>query len=265
MAAKLRRGALFAACLSLLAGCSFGTFPDPNDPKDVAPAEQADVFHRNMQLAADELDRRVQTGEITDGQRLDMLAQLADKDLSEGDPDRCAAKDAWIYADLMITAHRYADAIPLLKRAIDWATEVKNDDRRVNDSFRLARCYAETGKVPDALDLAQKVIDSHPGDPGPVLPSVLLQITPSARGKGHDGQLAKVLEEAIHEHMRMIVNPNSQAGKAFLVARPFLIRRAWSTIEELYDQSGEHDKALAAEKREIEMLKSLEPKPSVQV
>ena len=109
------------------------------------------------------------------------------------------------------------------------------------------------------------MIATHPGDPGPVLPTVLLQITPAVRGKGDDERLAKILEEAIHEHLRMVVNPNLDAGKAFLQARPFLIHKAWTTIEDLYDQSGHHDEAIAAQSREIEMMKTITPKPPVQV
>ena len=239
------------------AGCRPNQIPDPNNPKNVPSEQVAKLLRQQIQSSADDLNQRVGTGEISDQKRKDLLAKLAGKLLSEGDPAHCAPEDAWIYADLMLTEHHYSEAIPMLKKAIQYATSVNNDDRRVNDSLRLARALAETGKIGPALDLTQSVIDSKPKDPNPVLTSVLLEITPVAQGKGHDEQLAKLLEEAIHEHLRVKVDPTSYPGKMFLAARTFHIKHAWDTIVSLLKGSGHPDQAAAAAAREASMMREL--------
>jgi len=251
------RNLLIGLVLIGLAGCQEKQLPDPNDPHDVPAVKQADVLQTNIQRMADSMNDRVLHNQITDQQRLDYLSDEARRLLAMGDPDHSAPKDAWIYANLYITCGEFGKAIPLLREAIQYAQSVHNDDRRVNDSFRLARALAETGKVEDALNTAQSVIDSNPSDPGPVLPSVLLQITPSAEGKGHDAQLAHLLEEAIHEHLRMKVDSTTIAGQAFLIAKPHLIWKAWEKIETLLQNSGHPDQAAAARLRAKQMMQTL--------
>src|SRR5262249_14498358 len=114
-----------------------------------------------------------------------------------------------------------------------------------------------TGQVGPALDLCQSVIDSKPKDPGPVLPAVLLQITPVAFGKGHDEQLAHVLEESIQEHLKVQVDPNSVAGKLFLIARKHHIHNAWIKVVELLERAGKPQEAADAARQANQMLQSL--------
>ena len=195
--------------------------------------------------------------QITDQQRLDLLSKRAGELIAESDPKHSDPKDAWIYADLYITEKDFSDAIPLLKMAVDYATKAKDEDRRVNDSLRLARAEVETGRVSQGLDLAQLVIDSKPSDPGPLLPSVLYEITPVAEGKGHDEQLVKLLEEAIQAHMTMKVDPTSDAGKSFIFAKPHHIFRAWEKVVSLLNKSGHPDQAKAAAEHERKMMSDL--------
>jgi tetratricopeptide (TPR) repeat protein len=240
-----------------LTGCNFAPPPDPNDPKYASPKNLAPLLHTIIQEAADRLNERVVDGQITDKQRLDLLAQKAQELLSYGNPQNCQPRDAWIYADLLLTANRFQDAIPVLQKAVDYATKTGNDDRRVNDSLRLARALAQTGQIQQSLDLCQSVIESHPKDPGPILPAVLLQITPVAFGKGHDEQLAHVLEESIQEHLKVQVDPKSVAGKLFLIARKHHIRNAWIKVVELLEKSAHPKEAADAAQQANQMLRSL--------
>jgi tetratricopeptide (TPR) repeat protein len=249
----------------LVGGCKPIDLPDPNNPKNLTADGVAKLLHSEIQSTADDLNARVVSGQITDAQREALLAKRASELLKEGDPNHSPPQDDWIYADLYLTEDNFSAAIPLLKQGIDYAETVKDDDRRVNDSFRLARALAATGKIEPALDLAQKIIASKPSDPGPVLPSVLLQLTPLTEGKGHDDQLAKLLEESIHEHLLEKVDPTSEAGKAFLIARPFHIEHAWQKIIELLNKTGHPDQAAAAAVRENAMMKSLVGSPSAYV
>jgi tetratricopeptide (TPR) repeat protein len=216
------------------------------------------LLHETIRGAADSLNDRVVSGQISDRQRLDLLASKASELLSDGDPQHCRPEDAWIYGDLLMTAGRFKDAIPVLQKAVKYAASVHNDDRRVNDSLRLARALAETGQTEASLNLVQSVIDSGPKDPGPILPAVLLQITPVAQGKGDDYQLAKVLEEAIQEHLKEKVDPKSDAGRMFLIARIHHIRKAWFTIITLLKSSGHSAEADAAAQKATQMMQQLE-------
>jgi tetratricopeptide (TPR) repeat protein len=250
---------LLLAIGAICFGCRLSSPPDPNDPKNAPPDELAKTLRKNLQTAADDLNQRVIARQMSDAERNRLLAEKAKELLAQGDPKHCAPKDAWIYADLMLTEKDYADAIPLLKTAVKYAESVKDDDRRVNDSFRLARAMAQLGQIEPALTLAQSIISSKPADPGPVLPSVLLQLAPLTEGKGHDEQLAKLLEEAIHEHLREKVDPTSDAGKMFLAAKPYHIHRAWDKIVILLYNSGHPDQAKAAQAKEDAMMKTLAP------
>jgi tetratricopeptide (TPR) repeat protein len=262
-----RRSSVLLGAVSMLAmlggalGCQEKQVPDPNDPTDVPLAKRAAVLQLNIQRMSDAMNDRVVSGNITDQQRLDYISDEAQKLLAQGDPEHSTPQDAWIYANLYITCHEYAKAIPLLKKAIQYEASVGDDDRRVNDSLRLARSLAETGKTKEALDLVQSVIDSKPKDPGPVLPSVLLEITPVTEGKGHDPQLSHLLEEAIHEHLRMKVDPSTLAGKTFLFAKPHHIWNAWLKIESLDENSGHPDQAAAARERAKAMMQTLDSPP----
>jgi hypothetical protein len=254
--------AMLVASLVLLAGCSTRQLPNPNDLKNVPPDKLAAFLHQEIRTTSDMLDDRVQRSQISDDKRNELLAKRAEELLKEGDPDHSSPGDAWMYADLLMTDKQYKRAIPVLQEAVKNAEAVKNDDRRVNDSFRLARAYALTGQTAESLNLAQKIIDSKPTDPGPVLPSVLLQLTPATAGKGHDEQLAHLLEEAIQEHLRVKVDPQSEAGKMFLLARPHHIHNAWREIVALYKASGHPDEAAAAQKKEEAMITQLNGQPA---
>jgi len=257
----LRCALVVIPAMLLLAGCHTIQVPDPNDPMDASPAQLAGVLQLNIKQMADSLNDRVGSGpgQITDQQRLDFLSDEAKHLLSLGDPAHARPQDAWIYANLYITSDQFDKAIPLLKEAIAYAASVNDDDRRVNDSLRLARALAKTGHVAESLNLVQSVIDSKPKDPGPVLPSVLLEITPLTEGKGHDEQLAKLLEESIHEHLRVVVDPKTLPGQSFLMAKPHHIENAWYKIVTLLQSSGHPAQAKAAQVRSEQMMQTLQP------
>jgi hypothetical protein len=90
------------------------------------------------------------------------------------------------------------------------------------------------GQLPDAFKTARQAFNAAPEASAPILPAVLLEMVPAARGKGHDEELAELLEEAIGKHMATVVDPGTVAGVAFLAARPHHVRNAWRTIIEIY-------------------------------
>ena len=169
-------------------------------------------------------------------------------------PEKVEASKAWVAGDVLITAQHWDDAKLVLEAAVEWAKINKNEDRRVNDTLRLSRVLAELGKVPEAIKTAREAFNTRPEDMVPILYATSSEIVPAARGKGHDLDVAKLLEDAIAIDMKVRVDPNLSAGAQFLSARPFHIRKAWELDAEIYTGNNRPDLA-------GEALKHLEDKP----
>jgi len=83
----------------------------------------------------------------------------------------------------------------------------------------------------------------------PILPAVLLAIVPAGEGKGHDAELADLLEQAAAQHEQVVVDANTIPGRIFLLARPKHIRNAFLKAAELYEKAGNSAKATEARQR----------------
>lgn len=229
----------------LAIGCRAATTPDPNDP-NVATAHRAEVLHRNLHWASDAANARVYRGEISSNKAKDLVAEYASELTSKVKISQVHPDDAWIYGDLFLTAKNWDMAKQALTIAVAHA---KDEDRRVNDSLRLAQAYGMLNDVPKAIALAKTTFSAPPTEKAPILPAILLTVVPAARGKGHDEELARLLEGAIKQHELTIVDPKLAPGKAFLMARPVHIAHAWDTVVQLYNASGHADEAEAAQAR----------------
>jgi hypothetical protein len=245
-----------AIAFVILVGCQSGTYPDPNDPADVGPLPVA-TLRRNLKSVSDRLNDRQGKGEIDEDQYRTYIKRAAEELLEGSTPAEIPPDEAWQYAEIFIAAQKWQDAKAALQTAVAHAKQAKDNDRYVNDVLRLARAEAELGEVPAAIATARSVLTTQPDASAPVLPAVLLEIVPAARRKGHDTELAKLLEDAIQAHMRTIVDPKSEAGKAFFYARPFHIRKAWQTIITLYIASKRPDLSKQAAQKGDRMLASM--------
>lgn len=228
-----------------LVGCGDGTIPDPNDPNDVGNA-QPEVLRSSLKGAADSLYERVYRREITDQQAQTFLTRYADDLLAKIKIEKVPTDKAWEYGEVFRTAKRWAQAQVFLKIAV---AHVKNEDRRVNDSLRLAQVDCMLGKVAEGIKIAQSVYNTGVLDKAPILPAVLYEIAPAAVGKGHDVELADLLKGAIAQSEATVVDPKLDTGKAFLLARPHHIAKAWLLIVQLYTAAGRQDLAAAAGKQ----------------
>jgi len=230
---KLRRNAPVAVLAGLLlAGCQSPTLPDPNDPKN-AGSMAPEVLRRNLAGAADAFFDRARHHEITDEEARKMLSDYATELLKDIRPDEVQPNQAWEYAEVLIAANRFADAEKMLKMALK---DVESEDRRVNDSLRLARCQAMLGDITTAIATAKSTFNASPRDKAPILLGVLMEVVPAGRGKGADAQLAELLTEAIEQGKQATVDTTSESGKTYMLALPYHIHRAQRVIREL--QSG---------------------------
>lgn len=228
----------------------FGTPEDPNIAPE-AGLVSANALRRSLSGMSDMLMQRVKGGEISDSEFRDRMASSAAELLKDVDVKKVPAIQAWEYGQMFITAREWGKAKTLLEKAVSVA---KNEDRRVNDNLRLARVYAELGDVEKAIQVARSTFDTVDTSAAPILPATLYEIVPAAQGKGHDPELAALLEDAIACHLRTLVDPTTEPGRDFLTARPYHVHRAWEKVVRLYDSAGETAKAREAAKRMIESI-----------
>src|ERR1044072_2964228 len=122
---------------------SFGTPVDPNSP-DESQLVAADVLKRTLSGTSDSLLERVHDREISDDEFKDRMATAAQELLGRVDASKIPAGKEWEYGEMYITAREWSKAKAVLEKAVRIA---RDEDRRVNDSLRLARVYAELNDV----------------------------------------------------------------------------------------------------------------------
>lgn len=235
--------------LLLAAGCRSGQLPDPNAPDRIAA--YPDVMARNIADLRDRLEDRVRTGEISREQQEKLISELRAKYLKTLNGVDIEPEQAWIVGDMLRDAGNWKEALRLFDIARKAA---KTEDRRVNDTLRWARCAAHLGQVKEAISAARTTFNAPPEEKAPILPAVLYEVVEAGRGKGQDAELAKLMEEAVEQHLKTKVDHDSPAGKAFLAARPVHLTRAWSQIAALYQSAGQGVEARAALVRGNEMM-----------
>ncbi|QYK52948.1 MAG: hypothetical protein KF824_11895 [Fimbriimonadaceae bacterium] len=223
-------------CLGL-AGCSVIQLPDPND---MGGREQIDpeIMQRNIALAYQDLGLRVKRGEINEAQKEKLIRELAENLASYIKLENIPDHEAYRYADVLRQANRLAEAKAVYETAVSVA---KTEDRLVNDSLQLARVMCMMGEVKPAIDLARTTFTASPKEKAPILLSVLYEIVPAGKDKGHDVELGDLLLDAIDQQMLVEVDPESDAGKAFLDASQVHVAKAWQEAMKLYNSANRED------------------------
>lgn len=186
------------------------------------------------------LAERVYKGEITQKKADQYMAEEAAKLVAHIKIKDVPKGLAWQYADVFRTAKDWNHAKEAYEIAVKTA---KNEDRRINDTLRLAQCTAATGDVKGAISLAKTVMNAKPVDSAPILPAVYLEIVPAARGQGCDLALAELILQAIKKHKETVVDKTSSTGQQFLFARSYHISRAIQLAYDLYMEVGQKEKA----------------------
>lgn len=225
-------------CL-LVAGCKVTTLPDPNDPLRPGP-DRARVIWNALNEASVAANARVFKHEISDAQASKLMRDYALKLDQTVDINGISPQGAWMYGNLFMTARDWPRARQALQIAVKYAP---NNDRFVNDSLLLAEADAQLGQVPKAIEIARATFGVPPEEKAPILPAVLLRIYPAAKNKGYNTALADLLIGAIQQHEQTVVNPSTDPGKIFLLAKPHHIYDAYKAAIELYQSAGRADLA----------------------
>jgi len=199
---------------------------------------EPEVLRRNLKGASDAYMERVRRREINDDQFRALIARKANQLLENVKIDKVDQARARQNGEGCRTARSGGDAEQFLDLAVKNAEEAKNEDRRVNDLMRLAHVQVMQGKVKEGIATARRAFNTPDEGAAPILPATLLEIAPNAVGKGQDPEVAKLLLDAIACHERTKVDGTSEAGAAFMQAKPFHIQRAFLFAERLYRQAG---------------------------
>jgi tetratricopeptide (TPR) repeat protein len=238
------RAWLFSALIGgvTLSGCYFAQLPDPNEIQGMQFID-AEVMHRNIAQAHADLGRRVGKGEMTPAEKDRRILELVQTIAGYVDVATVPDGDAWRFGDIFRQAGDLKTSRLLYERAVKVA---KTDDRRVNDTLQLARVMALQGEVKEAIKTARLTFDAPPKEKAPILLAVLYEIFPAGQGKKEDIELAKLVEDAVGQHLQVQVDPQSEAGKFFNAASQRHISQAWTTIFGVYGRAGDRELFQAA-------------------
>lgn len=243
---------LIAGLCILAGGCQSGKLPDPNSENEIA--NYPEIMMRNLVNWRTKLDRKVAKKELSTEQRDAMMAEKTNEYLQLISPEMATEDNAWIYGDLFRDGGRWDDAYRLYDAA---RRSAKTEDRRVNDSLRFARAAAKLKKHDEALAAIKDTFDTPAEEKAPILPAVLYEVVAAAEEdkKAPFVQYAKVLEEAIKQHLVTQVDRSTDPGRAFLAAKPTHLSRAWSKVVGLYQSGGDLNAARAAIKRADDVMR----------
>ncbi|MCH8977872.1 MAG: hypothetical protein IH945_01340 [Armatimonadetes bacterium] len=231
----------WVAAAVLAAGCEFGQIPDKNKPGPNSEYDGA-LLQQNVRRVDEVLTDRVMRGQISRAEKQELfhdyireqVADLVRKDIPED--------QVWRFADVYRQMEDWQTTHELYTIAVSTA---KTEDRRVNDSLRLAEATAQLGDVMEGMALVRSTFDVKPEGKAPILMATLYEFAPVAQGRGHDRELAVLLEEAARQHLQTIVDSQSDAGRLFMQARRYHLRQAWFAIIRLY-RSEQDDEAMRA-------------------
>jgi len=233
----------------LCAGCHTGTLKDPNDVPTAGP-DTATVIMNQLHVASDALNARKDRKEIDDRQYRLLITKIARDYIAEAKDKSINDSNAPTWGQVYMTARDWPNAEIALQQAVKAEKAPVSDFKKlgewVDDTLALAATEAHLGKVHEAVTTARSTFFVPPKAKAPILTSVLLDIVPAALRHGGGLELADLLRDAIKQHEQVIVDPNTEGGRDFLLARPRHIQHAWEEAALLYQAAGKDAEAQQA-------------------
>jgi hypothetical protein len=241
---------IFIAVGVACVGCHTGTLKDPNDVSTAGP-DTATVIMRQLEVASDSLNLRKDRREIDDRQYRLLITKIARDYVGQAKDKSITDDNAEIWGKVYSTARDWPNAEVALQRAVAVDRRAGKGDYKklgdlVGDTLQLAAAQAHIGKVHEAVETARSIFNVTAKAKAPILTSVLFDIVPAGVRHGGGLELADLLRDAIKQHEQVIVDPNTDAGRDFLLARPHHIQRAWEEAAFLYQAAGKDDLAQQA-------------------
>ncbi len=200
-------------------------------------------MQRNLSWASESLTNRAFNRQLTQEDASVKLQKYAEE-LSNSIPkDGINPSDAWRYGEVLRTAKQWDRAEVVFKLASDNARRTKDEDRFVNDTLHYAEALAENKKIAEAISSVRSTFSVTDASKAPILFGTLYQVVPAAEKVGFKLELAKLLEDAIEQHRKVIVDANTDSGAAFIATRQHHVMRAWESVISLYRAAGRTDLA----------------------
>lgn len=235
--------------LLLALGCKFGQIKNANDVE--ADSFNGEAIQKEVGQVDGVLNERIAKGEIDPEQKKQILQDFVREQLGAVVPSEVPDKQAWRYGDLYRMIEDWKTMDQLYTRAVETAS---TEDRRVNDTLRLAEAKARQGDVEKGIELVRSTFTAAPGDKAPILMATLYEFAPAALGQDHDLEVAQLLEDAMAQHLMTYVDPTTDVGKAFLNARSHHINAGWDVVLRIYNQLGDQAAMRAAIERADKMM-----------
>jgi hypothetical protein len=239
---SLGLASLGLALAVLVSGCQTGVMAYPLDPEQVGQVD-ADLVLRTYNAHRERLEVRVAKQGLDPKEKDRLLREFLKTFTDTTDTGNIPIEQAYQYADMFRLAGDWKTAENLYGASVKWAEGRKDYDRFTNDALRQAWCLAELGQVEPALALARRTYKVPPAAKAPILFAVLYEITPAARGKGHDQELAELIADACAQHVQVRVDPASASGQALIQGRAYHMGVAMNKVIELFGNDARSPKA----------------------
>jgi hypothetical protein len=237
--------------LTALGGCSLGKYPNPNDP-DPDITFDGEALQNEVRQVDESLRERVVRGMIDEQEKTRLIQDYVKEKLAGVDTAKIPDNQVWRYADLYRLMGDWDTTDKLYERAVKVAP---NEDRRVNDTLRLAEAKARLKDVPAGIKLVRSTFDANPGGKAPILMATLYEFAPAALGQGHDLEVAQLLEDSMAQHLQTYVDPKTDVGRAFLTARRHHIKTGWDLVLHIYQEAGDPAAMRSAIERQDQMMR----------
>ncbi|MCH7946139.1 MAG: hypothetical protein IIC73_09035 [Armatimonadetes bacterium] len=182
----------WVAAVVLAAGCEFGQIPDQNEPGSASLYDGA-LLQQNVRRVDEVLTDRVMRGQISNAEKQELFRAYIREQVADLVREEIPADQVWRFADVYRQMEDWQSTYDLYTIAV---TTAKTEDRRVNDSLRLAEATAQLGDILEGMGLVRSTFDVEPEGKAPILMATLYEFAPVAQGRGHDHALALLLEEA---------------------------------------------------------------------
>lgn len=239
-AGRGRPGLLLLVFNGLLVASFFAFFgllgdavpPDPNLPGPDGQRSIATLESELRQMWRVVEGRRARK-RLTDEQADRIFREFARERASAIKIEQIPLDEAFRYGEIFRAARLWSAGRIVFRAAVNVAP---NEDRRVNDTLRLAHCEAELGNVTEAVRLVRSTFDAPPGNKPPILLATYLEIVPALEGKAPGPDLAQLLRETMRQHQLAKVVEGSEPGRQFLLAREHHLRQAEALAKELETQ-----------------------------
>lgn len=211
------------------------------------------VLTGELASASDAVNNQVLHGFMSDAKGRLVLADFAKKLVANVNPASVPTADTLAYANAFLTAGIWPSAETLFKKVLQ---EKLSPEDKVDVTLKVAKCEANLGNVQHAIQLCRSTFTVSPQFKWPILYAVYLEVVPASllHSKNEEIPLARLVEDAIHQHMLAVGDPTIPAQLELMRWRNFHITKAWELVKKLYGSASPAEVKRAEKERRDQSL-----------